>query len=202
MIRVALPVFALLLTSACLGKAENDTPAPNATASASTTPPSAVAATTPEIAAANGKVSRYTSLKDCTAIDGNEDEDWSVSRCKGLGQWTLQLDYGDAREDLRLLSADEGEFKLDLIGLGSGGFNAIGETVEWRGSGEGANFKPTALIVRNTISEDPAQSQRQTALLYVIDLAQHCAIARVRPGPRQNEEARASADGSARACLE
>lgn len=200
MTRVAIPFLALLLASACSQQSEQ--PAAEATTAAAPAASTAASVSAAPSVTADGPVSRYTSLKDCTVIETGDGEDWSVSRCDGIGPWTLQVDYGDARDDLRLLQRGESEIKLDLIGHGGGGFNALGDTIEWRGSGEAEKFTPKMLIVRNNVSEDPERSERQTAILFVIDLAKGCVVAKVRPSASQNDEARAIADGPARACLD
>ena len=61
--------------------------------------------------------------------------------------------------------------------------------------------EPAALILRNAVSEDPEDSSRVTASLLVVDLAQGCVVAQVRPQAGQNEAARLIADGPKRACL-
>lgn len=156
---------------------------------------------TPEDLAGGGRSSRYTTLKSCQVIDSRKDEDWSVSRCAGPAGYTLYLDYGDARDDLRIQRAGTEPVAIGLIALGSGGFNTLGDTVEWRGTGSGDGFAPAALIVRNSLVEDPERPDRPTGILLVIDLARNCAVAQVRPQAGQNEAARAIADGPQRPCL-
>ncbi|MGB7654108.1 MAG: hypothetical protein WBL74_01375 [Novosphingobium sp.] len=193
-------VLALLLLTACSKKAE---PQPGATATGDPAAISsdAAAANTPVVIA--GPASRYTSFKDCKPVKSGESlgEDWSVSRCAGLGGYDLLLNYGDARDDLALLHKGSPAVELGLIGLSGGGFSSLADKAEWRGLGSGAVFAPTALIVRDLISEDPGNAERQTAVLMVIDLRQHCVTAKVRPQAGQNEAARAIADAPSRKCL-
>jgi hypothetical protein len=192
--------FALLLLAACSKEAEQ-TPAPVASdvsaPSASDAAPPVLPASPPPAA----RISRYTKFKDCTLIKANEEEDWSISHCKGLGGYDLEIDYADARDDLVLMQRGERPSKLGIFELGLGGFNTLADTAEWRGRENSGSFKPTALIVRNRVSEDPENSGKQTAILVVIDLQQGCVIAQVRPRAMQNEAARAIADGPRRACL-
>lgn len=187
-----------LLLAACSGQSEPTT--------ADTDSPAATAATTeafdkPATAPASGPVSRYTSLKDCKLEELREDEDWSVSRCAGPGGYGLMVDYGDARDDLRLVRPGGKPIELGLLQLNGGGFNSLGDAVEWRGTGAGAAFKPTALIVRNNAVESPERPEQPTAFLVVIDLAQACAVAQIRPSAGQNEAARRIADGPKQPCL-
>lgn len=200
--RIAL--LALLLMAACSGGDESAPAAAEtglAGAGTSTDAANAAAAAATDTAASDGRTSRYTALKGCKVIDSREDEDWSVSRCAGPGGYTLYIDYGDARDDLRVQRTGADPVAIGLIALGSGGFNTLGDAVEWRGSGAGDGFAPTALIVRNSLVEDPERPDRPTGILVVIDLARGCAVAQVRPQSGQNEAARAIADGPKRPCL-
>jgi hypothetical protein len=191
-----IPLVLPVLLAACTEKkpeAPAATEAATASAAASETP----AAPASTLAAA-ARVSSYTSLKDCEVVDSNADEDWSVSRCSGPGGWALQIDYGDARDDAQLLPKGKAAQPLNLSALTRGAFNGLGDTVEWRGA---SADKPSALILRNAVSEDPEDSSRVTASLLVVDLAQGCVVAQVRPQAGQNEAARLIADGPKRACL-
>lgn len=156
---------------------------------------------TDAVAQGPARQSRYTSLKACKVIEDGGGEDWSVSRCAGLGGFTLMVNYGDARDDLELHKPHEQPVLLGLTYLSGGGFNTLGDTIEWRGPGAGANFAPTALIVRNSAVQDPEHPERPTALLVVVDLVQACVVAQVKPQSGQNEAARAIADGPRRKCL-
>lgn len=197
MTRLAAASFALLL-AAC--SAEQPTAAPSEGAPAEAASDAAVA-TSVATATVEGIQSRYTSLKDCKVVDSKEEEDWSVSRCDGLGGYSLFVDYGDARDDLRLVPPGGKPVPLELTAHGGGGFNALADTVEWRGEGAGAGFKPTMLIVRNAVVTSPEQPEQQSQFLVVIDLKQKCVVAQIKPRPAQNEAARAIADGAKQPCL-
>ena len=153
----------------------------------------------PGLATAIG--SRFIPFSTCKAVEVKEDEDWSVSKCEAPAGFTVFLDYGDARDDLRLKPRGGKEVSLGMSNAGGGGFNTLGPTFEWRGRGAGAAFVPHALIVRNAVSDDPEHSERQTSMRAVIDLTRLCIAALVRPGPDQNERARAIADGGRQDCL-
>ncbi len=130
-----------------------------------------------------------------------ENEDWAVLRCEGQGGIGLTLNYYDARDDLELVRPGKRPIQIGVPYLAGGGFNKLGDTAEWRGTGEGAAFRPIALIVRNNAIENPEQPERSTSFLTVIDIAQGCAVAQVRPGAGQNEQARSIADGPPGKCL-
>jgi hypothetical protein len=199
MSRIAPLMSLLLLLAACSGSTD---PVP-----AGSDAPAAAVATTeapppldPE-AVSVGPSSHYTSLKDCKVVELREDEDWSVSRCAGPGGYVLMVDYGDARDDLRLVRPGGKPIELGLLQLNGGGFNSLGDAVEWRGTGAGPAFKPTALIVRNNAAMSPERPEQQIGFLVVINLAQGCAVAQVRPMSAQNEQARKIADGPKQPCL-
>lgn len=199
-IRIALSVLALL--AGCDQPATPGPPAQQSTladtevAVAPTAAPAASpAAQTPPTAPA----SLYTSLKHCKVTKSAPDEDWSESRCEGVGGWTVQLDYGDLRENVQVLRTGQKTLDLSLGSLTGGAFNAIGDALEWRAPGAG--LPPAALILRNSVSEDVNQPERLTAYLVVADLAQGCVVANIRPSADQNTAARAIADGPRRACL-
>jgi hypothetical protein len=185
-----------LLVGACSG--EPLTTPPSESAEPQSASEAAPLATEPP---PSGFTSSYSSLKDCKVVELREDEDWSVSRCTGPGGYALMVDYGDARDDLRLVRPGGQPVELGLLQLNGGGFNSLGDAVEWRGTGAEAGFKPTALIVRNNAVESPERPEQPTAFLVVIDLAQSCAVAQVRPMAAQNEQARKIADGPKQPCL-
>lgn len=186
---------ALALLAAC-SKEQPAAPAVTETASASAAANESPAAV-PE-PGAPARVSTYTSLKDCSVVESNEGEDWSVSRCDGPGGWALQVDYGDARDDAQLLAKGKPAQPLNLGALTGGAFNGLGDAVEWRGV---SAAQPSALILRNRVSENPEDSSKVTATLLVVDLAQGCVVAQIRPQAGQNEAARAVADGPRQPCL-
>jgi hypothetical protein len=199
MIRLALSLSLVPMLAACSERAAKAPDAAGTSTTAAAVPSEAVPVVSPSAPAGAARVSRYTSLKDCKVTESNEEEDWSISACPGIGIWKIQRDYGDAREYLRVARADR-SVPPKQVAMGYSGFNSLGETLEWRGTGEGREFAPNALILRNFVSEDPEHSERTTALLMVIDLQQACTIGQVRPGPGQNEAARAIADAPRRSC--
>jgi hypothetical protein len=190
-------ILAVLLALAACGKPAEPEPAePTNGAAAAPVPASEMVAST----AAPVPVSRYTSLKQCKVTRSAPDEDWSESRCDGVGGWALQLDYGDLRENVQVLRAGRPPLDLNLGALTGGAFNSLGDAIEWRAPGAGQ--PPAALILRNSVSEDVNQPERLTAYLVVADLTQGCVVANVRPSADQNGAARAVADGPRRACVQ
>lgn len=195
MTRIALAAALVLALAACSRQQ------PSAAATGSAAPPASGSASTPASAPAPAAESRYIPFTKCKLVETKEDEDWSISKCEALPGYQVFIDYGDARDDLRLVPRGGKEVNLGLPYIGGGGFNALGPTFEWRGKTTGGTFTPHALIVRNAKSEDPEHSERQTSLLAVIDLAKLCVVALVRPGPDQNQRAQEIADAGTQACL-
>jgi hypothetical protein len=187
-------ILPLLLLAACTDQAAPD-PA------ASGTEVSVIESAAPSPAPVAGRVSHYTSLKDCKVVETGAGEDWSVSRCEGRGGIALKVLYDDARDDIQLLRPGQKAMDLALTSLAGGGFNTLDDTVEWRGTGEGGAFKPAALILRNSVVESPERPEQLTALLVVVDLTKGCVVAQVRPKAGQNEAARTIADGPPQPCL-
>lgn len=191
-----LPVVAAL--TACGQPAERDgREGADAPAAASVAPAADASATPP----AASRTSRFTSLKSCVTVRSNPDEDWGELRCPALAGYALTLNYADARDDLEVTAPGRQAFLVGLSVLRGGGFNALGETVEWRGVDARAGFVPDTLIVRNRAHDKPDTPDRATSYLAVIDLAQGCAVAMVEPGANQNQNARALADGPRQPCL-
>lgn len=189
------PAF-LVALAACSQPADPDPPVETEPAVAHGAGP---AAPVPTDAAA--RVSLYTSLRACRVVEQRPDEDWSTSRCPGLGGWALRLDYADARDDLALVRGTAKPVTLGLAGLGPGGFNSLGDTVEWRGRQDASRFVPDAVIVRNRVVIDPKDANRTSDSLVVIALERGCIVGQVPPQPGQNDAARQIADATGQACL-
>lgn len=152
-------------------------------------------------ASAAGRVSRYTSLSDCRVVRSAPDEaGFSESSCPGLGDYRLKLVEADGRQNLLLLS-DGREHNLRLSSVTSGGFSELGKRIEWRGREQDGSFRPDALILRYDVVENFDQPTRPTSYLLPVSLERTpCLSAKIRPGPGQNDRARAAADGDGK-CL-
>lgn len=83
---------------------------------------------------------------------------------------------------------------LALWSVASGAFSKLGPRVEWRYPPEAR--QPDALIVRYDAFEQPEQPDRATSYLLVVKLAASgsCLVAKLPPGPGQNDAARTAAD--------
>ena len=171
--------------------AEETAPAPDSD-------PVAVAATEPP-----DEPSRYTPLTGCTLTRSAPEEAGFVEHeCEGEGGYRLRRTESDLRENLIVLSPDGGEHSLELPALAKGAFSSVGERVEWRGATGADGFVPEALVVRQSVMEDPDPAVPEVSYLVVARLAPRaCVVARVPPGPDQNVRARELADAGG-VCLE
>lgn len=147
----------------------------------------------------------YTSLSGCKTVKANAGEDWSVQACRGIAGYSLHLEYGDARESITVFSPDKKKHPLNLWSVISSGFSSVGRKAEWRITTKNGKQVPHALIVRFNASENPEDSSKITSYLVVAKITSQkiCAVDKIAPGAKQNEDARNAADASAdKPCLE
>ena len=191
---VVLTATALAL-SACSSQ-ESDA-ATAATDSAAADPADESSETSAESA---GRTQRYTSLADCEVVrEARGEMPFVETLCPGPAGWAVRVTDSDARQNLIVVPPEGTEDSLELSRIGGGGFSSLGETAEWRGPA-GEPFVPDSLIVRYRVAEKP-YPEPETSYLLAVDLrARPCVVARVAPGPAQNDIARARSDDPG-ACL-
>jgi hypothetical protein len=148
----------------------------------------------------------YTSLSGCKMVKTGkgQGEDWSVMACRGFAGYSLQLEYGDARESITVFTPNKKKHQLELWQVISSGFSSVGKKAEWRVTTKNGKQVPHALIVRFEASENPEDSSKITSYLVVAKITPQniCAVEKIAPGATQNEEARRAADASAdKPCL-
>ena len=144
----------------------------------------------------------YTSLSGCKLVKTGQD--WSVSACRGVGGYNLQLEYGDARESITVFSPDRKKHELELWHVVSSGFSSVGQKAEWRVTKKSGKVIPHALIVRFNASENPEDSTKVTSYLVVAKITpgKICVTDKIAPSATANEEARRAADAAAdKPCL-
>jgi hypothetical protein len=146
--------------------------------------------------------SRYTSLEpaSCELLEENAQEGgyWR-RRCSGSAGYALETSESDLRQDIVVIAPDGRRSELNLSSrVAKGAFNSLGKLAEWRGPAPG---QPRALIVRLGVAADRAARRPDVSNLVVARLdAPSCVVAVVPRGPRQNEKARAIADGKLSEC--
>lgn len=158
-----------------------------------------VAAATPLAAGAPARSSRYTKVSEaaCALVDQIEETGDFSRRCDGVDGWSLLWTSGDLRDDLTVQRGKVAT-ALELPSLvANGAFDALGETVEWRGPAGGA---PDLIVARVHVSGPEGTSD--SGRLAIARLGDHpCLVAIVPPGPGQSARARAIADRPLPQCL-
>lgn len=148
--------------------------------------------------------SEYSSLvpADCKLTARDIEAGGTTHRCPGVANYALDMHDSDARMSLDVI-ADGGQAQgLEFWSVASGAFSNLGPRAEWRYPGEAK--QPNALIVRFDAFQQPEQPERPTSYLLVVKLAANgsCLVAKLPPGPGQNEAARVAADkAQSSACL-
>ena len=134
----------------------------------------------------------------CPLVEEDEETGDFSRRCPGVAGWTLIWSSSDLRDDLEVTRGKVAK-DLDYPGLvAKGPFDAIGETVEWRGPAGG---EPDVLVARVHVARPDGSSD--SGRLAVARLGEKpCIVAIVPPGAGQSERARAIADGTLPQCLE
>lgn len=162
------------------------------------------AATTCAFAQSNRSI--YTSLaeKSCRTIKADSSEAGSyIAICRGVGGYKLQVEEGDLRQNIQVITPAGKKHSLDLWTVVGSSFSSLGEKAEWRVRTEKGKVVPFALIVRYNVS-DPEDSTKSTSYLAVTKITadQICVTDKIPPGASANVAARAAADGSAnKPCL-
>ena len=190
MIRKTIAVlFAISLLTAC-SKEKQPEEAPSASPEPTEAP-----------SAAPGRIFTYTSLEDCPVLESNPDEaGYYLSECKGEGGYKLQVIESDLRQTIEVIAPDGKETGLNLSSVTGGGFSHLGKNVEWRGAVKDGSFAPDALILRHDVVTNPEGTKTESWLVAVKLTGTPCPIARIAPGPEQNQQARDAADARG-ACL-
>ncbi|MEQ1922798.1 MAG: hypothetical protein ABL952_09855 [Pyrinomonadaceae bacterium] len=138
----------------------------------------------------------YTSTKTgaCRTISSNPNEAGSYEgECPGVGGYKVRLIEGDIRQTINIIAPNKKKFELNFWSFYSG-FSAIGEKIEWR-TKKGV---PVGLIARyNVAGSDDEQKSTSYLMISKISRTESCVVDVIMPGPKQNEEARISADAAA-----
>lgn len=152
--------------------------------------------------------SLYTDLseKACQTVSSNNEEGNSSRQlCPGVAGYQLAVLSDDDRDSINIISPDGKEYPLNFWHSISGNFNTLGNTAEWRVIKKAQKIVPYALIVRVKVFEFPEKTEKFTSYLSVSKITgdQICVTDKIKPGPKQNEQARLAADTAAgKPCLE
>lgn len=149
----------------------------------------------------------YTNLgeKSCKTIKADSSEAGSYEAiCPGVGGFKLQVEEGDLRQNIQVITPAGQKHSLDLWTVVGSSFSSLGEKAEWRVKTVKGRVVPVALIVRYNLS-NPEESTKTTSYLAVtkITAAKICVTEKIGPGANANVAARTAADTSAdKPCLE
>ncbi|ANY19224.1 hypothetical protein A6F68_00695 [Tsuneonella dongtanensis] len=167
------------------------------------TPAGPTAGATPD-RAAPGRVQVYSSLENCRVVRQVRVEMPLIeTECRTPSPFDLRITDSDARQSMTLVDPAGTAHRLATNRIGGGGFSSFGKTAEWRGddvSAVNGHFEPDSLIVRFEVAEAPYPAPPTSHLLVVKLGRTPCIVAKIAPGPGQNESARAAADDPG-ACL-
>lgn len=143
------------------------------------------------------RTSQFSKTTDCKVIESTSDEGgYFKHACTGPAGHSLTVTESDLRQNVEVNFPGGATANLKLSSATRrSGFNEVGETVEWRGTGEGANWQPDALVLRYLVQDQPEASADTPYLLVVrLDGTKSCITHEVAPGANQNDQARAVAD--------
>ena len=137
----------------------------------------------------------YTSTKTnaCRTISQSDKDAGSYEgECTGVGGYKVRVLEGDIRQTINIITPAKKKFELNFWGY-YGGFSSIGEKIEWRTKGG----VPVALIARFNVA-GAEDSSKSTSYLMIskIGKTSSCVVDVILPSPKQNEEARISADAA------
>ena len=158
-------------------------------------------------ASAQSNRSVYTNLgeKSCRTIKADSSNVGSyVGICGGVGGYKLQVEEGDLRQNIQVITPAGQKHSLDLWTVVGSNFSSLGDKAEWRVRTQRGKVVPVALIVRYNLSS-PEDSTKLTSYLAVakITAAKICVMEKIAPGAGANVAARAAADESSdKPCLE
>ena len=158
-------------------------------------------------ASAQSNRSVYTNLgeKSCKTIKADSSEAGSyVGICGGVGGYKLQVEEGDLRQNIQVITPAGQKHSLDLWTVVGSSFSSLGDKAEWRVRTQKRKVVPVALIIRYSLS-NAEDSTKTTSYLAVTKITESkiCVTDKIAPGADANVAARAAADKSAdKPCLE
>src|SRR5688500_3444841 len=120
-------------------------------------------------ASAQSNRSVYTNLgeKSCRTIKSDSSEGGSyVGLCGGVGGYKLQVEEGDLRQNIQVITPAGQKHSLDLWTVVGSSFSSLGEKADWRVRTQKGKLVPLALIVRYNVA-NPEDSTKSTSYLAV-----------------------------------
>ena len=163
-----------------------------------TADPTPTPAPPPAVPPPTASSSRYTSLDpaSCKPVAASG-EPAAAARRHGPGSLDYALETGDGDPALAIIAPDGRRSELDLSQRVARA--RLGKTAEWRGTGSGG---PRALIFRVEGTARGGPGGTRSDLIVARLGTPACIVAVIPRGPRQNEKARAAADGERLECID
>ncbi len=132
----------------------------------------------------------YTNLgeKGCRTIKADSSGAGSYEGiCPGVGGYKLQIEEGDLRQNIQVITPAGKKHSLDLWTVIGSSFSSLGDKAEWRVRTQKGKVVPVALIVRYNLS-NPEDSTKITSYLAVAKLtaSRICITAKIAPGAGAN----------------
>ncbi|MFN2579080.1 MAG: hypothetical protein ABR607_15500 [Pyrinomonadaceae bacterium] len=158
-------------------------------------------------ASAQSNQSVYTSLstKACRTIRSTTKEGGSyVGVCGGVAGYRLQIEEGDLRQNIQVVSPNGRKHSLEMWNIVGSGFSLLGQKAEWRIKHQNGKTVPVALILRYNVA-DSDDSSKSTSYLAIAKITppKTCITDKIAPRPDANVAARVAADNSGtKACLD
>jgi hypothetical protein len=158
-------------------------------------------------ASAQSNRSVYTNLgeKSCRTIKADSSEGGSyVGLCRGVSGYKLQVEEGDLRQNIQVITPAGQKHSLDLWTVVGSSFSSLGDKAEWRVKTQKGKQVPVALVLRYNVA-NPEDSTKSTSYLAVAKITptKICVTDKIAPQANANASARTAADSAgAKPCLE
>lgn len=149
----------------------------------------------------------YTPLSgpQCRVVKRHQETGATVSRCPGVGGYSLLVLDDDSRNSITVVSPDQKEHPLDYWSVVTRSFSSLGPRAEWRVVRRNGKPEPLALIVRVefTDQQDPDKPVKKSVLaVATITAQQTCVTNKIPAAQNANAQAREAADNSrGKSCL-
>ena len=160
---------------------------------------------TPSAVQSNQSIYTSVAAKDCRSTKStSQDADSYEGRCRGVSGYSLIVEEGDLRTNVKVVTPPGQQHSLELWNVVSGGFSSLGPKAEWRMTRRAGKLVPVGLILRFNASENPSEPNKITSYLVVTKITNDgiCVTEKILPGTNANADARLAADGAAsKGCL-
>ena len=149
----------------------------------------------------------YTNLgeKSCRTIRSDSSGAGSYEAiCRGVGGYKLQVEEGDLRQNIQVITPAGQKHSLDLWTVVGSSFSSLGDKAEWRVKTQKGKQVPVALVLRYNVA-NPEDSIKSTSYLAVAKITptKICVTDKIAPQANANAAARTAADRAGeKPCLE